>query len=302
MNSESEQKEIFRKAFEEKQLAFIEYQKNEDKTIQDKVQKELKSYLALTAEKALQLEKEKREIEGKLSERTYMLKEIDGLSIGQHKAICASEKKEKMQDSIIENLKGQIGQLETKVGLQEGEVAEKDSRVKNLESENEKLVGAILKLGDVRTVVNRVWDKEDNSQKVVNKLKNEDYLPQFDQGSSQYGSQANMRSMQGNGNNQGYAGGNNVNKSWGNNAGDDFWYNEPNGGDPRKKLEPMPNQHASALKEPTFQGQGGNNLNHSGMSGGGGYRTQNNRMHNEYGSTGNYIGNVNKKPDYNYYD
>jgi hypothetical protein len=98
-----------------------------------------------------------------------------------------------MQDSIIENLKGQIGQLETKVGLQEGEVAEKDSRVKNLESENEKLVGAILKLGDVRTVVNRVWDKEDNSQKVVNKLKNEDYLPQFDQGSSQYGSQANMR-------------------------------------------------------------------------------------------------------------
>jgi hypothetical protein len=118
---------------------------------------------------------------------------LDGLSIGQHKAICASEKKEKMQDSIIENLKGQIKEFQTKVGLQEGEVAEKDSRVKNLESENEKLVGAILKLGDVRTVVNRVWDKEDNSQKVVNRLKNEDYLPQFDQGSSQYGSQANMR-------------------------------------------------------------------------------------------------------------
>lgn len=50
----------------------MEYQKNEDKTIQDKVQKELKSYLALTAEKALQLEKEKEEIEQKLSERTYM--------------------------------------------------------------------------------------------------------------------------------------------------------------------------------------------------------------------------------------
>jgi hypothetical protein len=72
MNSESQQKEIFRKAFEEKQSAFVEYQKNEDKTIQDKVQKELKSYLALTAEKALQLEKEKDEIEQKLSERTYM--------------------------------------------------------------------------------------------------------------------------------------------------------------------------------------------------------------------------------------
>lgn len=72
MNSESQQKEIFRKAFEEKQSAFLEYQKNEDKTIQDKVQKELKSYLALTAEKALQLEREKEEIEQKLSERIYM--------------------------------------------------------------------------------------------------------------------------------------------------------------------------------------------------------------------------------------
>ena len=113
--------------------------------------------------------------------------------MGQHKAICVSEKKEKMQESIIENLKGQIKSLETKVGLQEGEIAEKDSRVRNLESENEKLQGAILKLGDVRSVINRVWDKDIDSQKVVNKLKNDDYLPQFDQNSSQHGSQANYR-------------------------------------------------------------------------------------------------------------
>ena len=72
MNSESEQKEIFRKAFEEKQAAFVEYQKNEDKTIQEKVQKELKSFLALTSEKSLQLEKDKVEIDLRLTERTYM--------------------------------------------------------------------------------------------------------------------------------------------------------------------------------------------------------------------------------------
>ena len=103
------------------------------------------------------------------------------------------------------------------------------------------------------------------------------------------------------GNNQGQPG--NLGRSYGNNVGDDFWYNEPGRGDPRTKLEPMANQHASALKEPTL-GHGGNNLNQSNMSGGGGYRTQNNRMHNEYGSTGNYSGTVNKKPDhqYNYYD
>ena len=299
--------------FEEQQKKFLEYKQNEEQTIANKVEKEQKSFVGLTSEKALLLEQQKENLEQRLVERTYRLGEQDGLVIGQHKALCDTEKKEKIQDSIIDNLKSQIKQLETKIGLQEGEIKEKDSRVKDLEVDNEKITGAILKLGDVRSVINRVWEPHNDSRKVIDKLKNDEF--QINRNGSQNvnnsipvrQSAGQLKPMPNNVLNRSY-GQSNQNLRNDNQEGDDFWYSDAKQGEKQSKLDPVPNQYSQALRDPTAQSQiYSNNQN------GGYYQNPNqsqktqNRMNSE--NTNQGYDNVNssqnkrgREMNYNYYD
>ena len=97
-----------------------------------------------------------------------------------------------------------------------------------------------------------------------------------------------------------------------NSSGDDFWYSDAKMAEARSKLDPMPNQHSQALRDPVAQNQYSSN-NQSG----GYYQNQpqqnqgqrmQNKMYNEYGNQGyenNNNGSQNKRQrdmNYNYYE
>lgn len=62
----------------------------------------------------------------------------------------------KIQNELIEGLKAQISELEHNLDIREGEILEKNDKIKNLNKEIDELKGVIFKLQDVRTVLNRV--------------------------------------------------------------------------------------------------------------------------------------------------
>ena len=243
-NTEAEEKAEFKARFEDKADELKNYQKHEERTIKNKVEKELKKFVELTSVKVIAIEKERDGYKNILNEKNYLLQELDGMCIGFKKALFDGDNKAKMQDEITNALKIQTKQLEKELSLKTGEAKEKDARLTKCNNDYEGLKNGIQKLGDVRNVINRVWNEEQDDNRVIEKLKSEDMLSPMNRGGDgqpmqSYKSQPNQITH-------------NHNKSFRNSAGDSFWYSDQKGDYRGTKLDPIPNQAQNALRDPGY--------------------------------------------------